>query len=999
MNRHIRNISNNGNNRNNQNIRNIRNNHNIRNIRKKIKCTIAIILTLAVLMSAFPFYALAAPAEKPVNLENTSIAPPSSPSDSGSNQVFSSTLNINTANGGAKFGHIIYSFVNESSATKSGMFILAIYNTKKGTLVDSTIADFTIEADASESYEFAVNLEDFPFDEFKYVAFCWDKDFIPLAMPQLIQLPEITLKSSHPQITSLDSTAQSIVAVSGAKVQDLIGQVEPATFGKIYSYKVVDWLGAEKARENLDMLTTGDKLVVTGDCASQEYAIEVPGETPYWDVTKYNEILNSVKENMPQFKPDIFSITDVKYANLIGNVNGVEDYTDVFRTAIAECTANGGGTVLVPARELPYFTGAILLDDNVNLHVETGATIDFFAVTAANATAYFPRVLTTFEGIDFYGFANAIYAGFKKNIAITGGGTITYTNIGSWNGDVDNTIRQWNFGKTPVELRDAFKLGQRINPNLVEIYGCKNVILSGVTLGNAPMWSMNVVMSENVLVRGMTFRSASSNSDGCNPESSKNVVIENNFFANKDDNIAIKSGRIYNGKLRGQSTEYVIIRNNEFNQGSGISIGSEAGGGVNDIFVENNWWNGRYAASGSDNQLNNVFRIKTLNSGNAIFENIFYRNCAIGGMRECFIFIERVADADYNFATGELYGTLQNVPIMRNMAFSNMFTVANRVDGKVDSLFNQFFLKMETADLQPIENFYMKDINLTSSGIGSNHKYMMVNNVNNLNLDNVKMNNTVYNTERHITLTDVKVNGVNLVDTGTTAVSSAGDNGTLVVTGIVDTDIADFETIGSVRVSYDFDKNRTAIAPVMPTWAAAALSKEENGKITFSATLTNVGADLHNLAVVAKSNKLPHYVVNDSESARGTIAMVYHDVDTYAIDVEGTLRAMKVTYLYEPSLSAFHNAPVFRYGETVKVTFNVTDAKTGLPVPGAALAQTPSQSNFNCSVNGLEMTIAARSTATTRNHIGISISADGYVPHTHYFRRVVSASDLSTIIP
>ena len=816
-------------------------------------------------------------------------------------------------------------------------------------------------------------------------------------------LPEIALKASHPQIESLDASKRNIVAVSGAKAGEVIDQVEPVRTGASYTYKIVDWLGDEKAGANLDMLTTGDVLVVTGEGTELEYTIEVPGEAPYWNSVKYNEILKTVKDNLPQFKPDIYDITDPKYAAFIRTTGGTTDYTVVFREAIRECTGNGGGTVLVPARAQPYFTGAIMLDNNVNLHVEKGATIDFIPATAANAAELFPRAITTFEGIDFYGFANPIYAGFKENIAITGGGTITYSNVGSWNGDVDNTIRQWNFAKTPIEMRDAFKLGQRVNPCLVEIYGCKNVVLSGVTLGNSPMWSMNIVLSENILVRGMTLTSDSSNSDGCNPESSRNIIIENNFFANQDDNIALKAGRIYNGKMRGRSTEKIIIRNNEFFIGSGISIGSESAGGVNDIFVENNFFNGIYEHTPAQGTrcVRNLFRIKTLNSSDAVFENIYFRNIPVGGMRECFIIIERVADNDYNFATGELYGTLNNVPIMRNFAFSNIFTVANRVNGNVDSLFSQFFMKVEPSDLRPIEGFYMKDINMRSTGIGSNYKYMMVNNVNNLNMVNVRMNNAVYNTERFIELTDIKANGVPLSETGATEVTSTGTNGTLVVTGVVDTDIANFETVGSVRVSFDFDRYRSTMSGEPITWAAATLSRGADGKVNFTATLTNVGADLHDLAIVAKSNRLPHYVVNDTESARGTIDMVYHDIKAYKIDVEGTLRAMKVTYLYDPPLTPFHNAPMFAQGDSVKVTCVVTDAKTGLPVTGATLTQTPSQTVFPCTVSGLEMTIRASNATTNRNHIGISITANGYVRHTHYFRRVVTATaaNLATIIP
>ena len=569
---------------------------------------------------------------------------------------------------------------------------------------------------------------------------------------QPVNLSEIKLKSNHPQIERLDTVSRHITAVSGTTVSDFVNQIEPIDTDKVYSYEVRDWLGEKKLQENLSMLTNGDKLIVEGENACLEYTIEVPGVLPYWDNEKYNSILKTVKDNIPQFKPDIYRITDAKYSHLIGDLSGVEDFTDVFRAAIAECTANGGGTVLVPARSQSYYTGAIVLENNVKLNIETGATIDFIAITAANGSAYFPRVCTNFEGTDFYGFANPVYAGFKENIAITGGGTITYSNIGFWDGDVDSTIKRWNAEKTPLAFRDAYQLGQRIQPSLVEIYGCKNVILSDISVDNASVRLMDIAMSENVLVRGVTFKSDGSNSDGnssagCIPISSKNVVIENNFFSNKGDNIALKVSRADNGNVRNRPTEDIIIRKNEFNQGFGININGEGNGVVKGIFVESNWWNGSNSVSGSDNLLHHVLRIKIPNTGYTLFENIFFRNCAIGAIHESFIDLEHAREAENDVKTEESGDIPSRELPIRNIAFSNMFSVANSADGKIDSLFSQFFFQTKTSPVQPIQNCYMKDMNLSSSGVTPDYMQTIINSVKNLNLENIKINNTVYNTE------------------------------------------------------------------------------------------------------------------------------------------------------------------------------------------------------------------------------------------------------------
>lgn len=807
-----------------------------------------------------------------------------------------------------------------------------------------------------------------------------------------------------PDVQELNDGDRVITVRSGTKVGQLIDQVEPATAGAAYSFKVVDWMGAEKVAwedrpaeddlltKRLDMLTTSDRLVVTASPGNTaEYEIRVPGAAPYWNGERYDRILDSVASNLPDFSSaPVFDVTSPKYAGLVRQVTEgntvVDDYTLVFRRAVADSAAAGGGTVLVPRRAEKYRTGAIQLDDNVQLHVEEGATINFLDIVTGE---YYPRSLVSFEGIDYYGFSAPIYAYEKENIAVTGGGRIEMTSTSQWSGDVDNTIRNWNYANTPVERRDAFSLNQRIPVSLVQFRKSENILIEDVTFGNSPFWSLNPVQCENLLLRNVTITSISSNSDGFNPESCRNVIIENNLFANQDDNIALKSGRTNNGKLRQRPAEDIVIRGNIFWQGSGISVGSEAAGGVNNIYIENNFYNSRHeneAGNPMGRLGRNVFRIKTANSLDATFEDIFFRNIAVGGMRENFFHIERVADTDMWFQTAEIgnYGTKKNVPTIRNLAMSNVFSVANRATGAVDSTLSGF-LETEISDLRPIEGLYFKDIDITSSRL-TDGKNLTVNNVTDLSMENVRVNGTVYNTEDFVRIEDVAVNGVALDERSATDVASRGDDGTVEVTGRVVTDIPDFEQVGSVRTSFDIDEN----------FAMAELTRVGD-EIRFRATLTNVGAGRHDLAVVAKNNRLPHYVVDDDLDSRKSADMVYHDVEAFEIDVEGALRTLDVRFEYAPSLTPYHNVPVFMYGESAKVVAVITDAKTGEPVEDATI-DVRNQANFGVAVEGNTITMSGvRDSAITRNHVVITIDHPEYVAKEHHFRRVVSVPDLARL--
>ena len=812
-----------------------------------------------------------------------------------------------------------------------------------------------------------------------------------------------------PQVTALDNRARRITVTSGTTVGQLVDQVQPATAGARYAFTVVDWRGTEKIAwedrpaqddpqtKGLDMLTTSDRLVVTAERGgAARYEIRVPGAAPYWNDDRYDGILRAVGSNLPDFSSDpTFDVTSSRYAHLVRQVTEgdtvVDDYTLVFRKAIADSTKAGGGTVLVPSRSEKYRTGAIQLDDNVNLLVEEGATIDFLNIVTKE---FYPRSLVSFEGIDYYGFSAPIYAYDKKNIGITGGGTIEMSDTSQWFGDVDNTIRHWNFARTPVAQRDAFSLNQRIPVSLVQFRKSRNILIEGVTFGNSPFWSLNPVECENLLLRDVTVTSISSNSDGFNPESCRNVVIENNLFANQDDNIALKSGRTNNGKLRKRPAENIVIRGNVFWQGSGISVGSEAAGGVNNIYSENNFYNSLHESDESDpmGRLGrNVFRIKTANSLDATFEDIFFRNIAVGGMRENFFHIERVSDDNMWFQTAEIdnYGTRKNVPTIRDIAMSNVFSVANRATGDVDSTL-EGFVEVEGSDLRPVDGLHFKDIDLTSSRL-TDDKNLTLNNVTGLTMENVEVNDDTYDTEHVVRIEDVEVNGVPLHRSSSTKLQSRGDGGALDVTGRIDTDIPGFEDTGSVRASFDVDKN----------FAPAELTRVDD-EVRFRATLTNVGASRHDLAVVAKSNRLPHYVVDDDLDSRKSADMVYHDVETFEIDVEGALRAMDVRFEYAPSLTPFHNVPVFMYGESARIVAEVTDARTGKAVEDATI-DVRNQSNFDVAVDANTLTMAGiRDNAIVRNHVVITISHPRYVSKEHHFRRLVSVPDLArlaTIMP
>ena len=114
-----------------------------------------------------------------------------------------------------------------------------------------------------------------------------------------------------------------------------------------------------------------------------------------------------------------FSIPD--YSVRISDFGGVDDgvtlNTEAFRNAIAHLSSKGGGHLIVP--EGIWYTGPIVFDHNIDLHIDRGALILF-----SDNLADYPVVKSDWEGLSTYRAMSPLMARGKKNISITGEGTI-----------------------------------------------------------------------------------------------------------------------------------------------------------------------------------------------------------------------------------------------------------------------------------------------------------------------------------------------------------------------------------------------------------------------------------------------------------------------------------------------------------------------------------------------------------------------------------------------
>jgi polygalacturonase len=170
------------------------------------------------------------------------------------------------------------------------------------------------------------------------------------------------------------------------------------------------------------------------------------------------------------------------------------------------------------------------------------------------------------------------------------------------------------------------------------------------------MWELNPVLCSNVIVRRVEIKSHGPNNDGCDPESSRNVLIEDCIFDTGDDCIAIKSGRNNDGRRLGIPSEDIVIRRCTMKDGhGGVVIGSEVSGGCRNVFVED-------CQMDSPN-LERVLRLKSNAVRGGIIENIFLRNTTVGRVSDA------VLQIDFMYEEGDK-GSY--TPVARNIVLENV---------------------------------------------------------------------------------------------------------------------------------------------------------------------------------------------------------------------------------------------------------------------------------------------------------------------------------------
>jgi polygalacturonase len=385
------------------------------------------------------------------------------------------------------------------------------------------------------------------------------------------------------------------------------------------------------------------------------------------------------------------------------DITGKQKCTELINKTVQKAAKEGGGTLYFPAGE--YLTGAIHLESNITLNIESGAVLRF----SDDFNDYLPFIKVRWEGVFMNSFAPLINAQHTENITITGRGTLEGQGQKWWeeqrrvtgeirkNGDnvQPNELQQlWIKSNPNIEVSDYYKntLKRRwFRSPFIQFLECENITIDGVTILNSPFWTINPVGCNNIVVHGVTIKNPENgpNTDGINPSSCSNVRISDCFINVGDDCITIKSGRDADGRKYGKPCENITVTNCVMLAGhGGVVIGSEMSGGVKKVTISNCVFNGTDAG----------IRLKASRGRGGVVEEIRVTNIVMDDIQKNAFIFDLYYDRD-----SKQEPVSERTPVFRNVHISNVTGNNVKKAGYITGI-----------EEMPIENISFSNINMVA---------------------------------------------------------------------------------------------------------------------------------------------------------------------------------------------------------------------------------------------------------------------------------------------
>lgn len=275
------------------------------------------------------------------------------------------------------------------------------------------------------------------------------------------------------------------------------------------------------------------------------------------------------------------------------------------QSAIDRAASAGGGVVTIAAGV--HRTGALRLRSFVELHLESGARLEFVP-----DPALYPVIDASWEGAPARIHQPCIFADGEEGVAVTGLGTIDGGGAFWW---------------------DAVRSGEALEaarPTLISFRHSTRVTIRDVVLENSPAWTVHPYRCDDVRISGIRIKNPadSPNTDGIDPESCRNVRITDCHIDVGDDCIAIKAGTEASNADPAPCENIVIANCTMLAGHGGVVIGSEMSGGVRGVVISD------CVFDGTDRGV----RLKTRRGRGGIVEDLRISNIVMRNVAVPFVF-------------------------------------------------------------------------------------------------------------------------------------------------------------------------------------------------------------------------------------------------------------------------------------------------------------------------------------------------------------------------
>lgn len=278
-------------------------------------------------------------------------------------------------------------------------------------------------------------------------------------------------------------------------------------------------------------------------------------------MTKFIYILFLLVLSLSSYAQRIYNVVDY---GAVGNK--IADDAKAIQQAIDECSANGGGTVLLPANHT-FMSGPLCLKSNVDLHLEATA------VLLANPDEGIYK-LSAFgenrgEGMMW------IYANGADNISITGKGTIHGNGIAFMGKELDDSY----------ELKPVTTFDPR--PHVLTLTDVKNLTIRDITIRDGAYWTVHLIGCDGAVIDGISLLNNLKirNGDGIDLDHSRNVRISNCHITSGDDCICLKNRREF--EQYGSCHDITVTNCVMTSRSCAIKIGSENMDSIYNVVFDN----------------------------------------------------------------------------------------------------------------------------------------------------------------------------------------------------------------------------------------------------------------------------------------------------------------------------------------------------------------------------------------------------------------------------